>query len=156
MKAFIALLLVAAVGCNQNSDSWVPSRAPEIITDSGIFVFLETESPVINENAREIIETDWLETQDCLGMFSEKPPVAIVVENVGAWLRNRLIQPKISDPRGHALYDENIIIIRNDISENRYTWRHEFIHIIQHQNGVDPALNSSHNPEYIWLCIRFR
>lgn len=134
----------------------LPSRLPNVITDSGIAIYIEAEENQYTEQNEkdfisQLVEDNWLHIQNCTGMFSDDPPNAIVVDDVDQWLNDRGIQ-KDGDIRGNARYKENLVIIDYSLIFNNNIWRHEFIHIDLYQNGVSASVNSSHQPDHVWAC----
>lgn len=161
MRKIMAWVILAWLlwGCyheNPDLSSEVPVRTPDIITDSGILVYVDTADKSLAEDHRkaawrEIAEKEWHESQICLGMFSDNPPTVLVVDSVDSWVYDRA-GIKVTGKNGYAFFKEALIIIEYRWAYKHDVWRHEFIHIILHQNNVADFLNIDHKPDYLWLC----
>lgn len=156
----IPLCLLFVSGCNQRTDlsNSIPSRIPDIITDSGVIVYIESDMgdkmrPA--SRSRQNIQDSWDATQECLGMYSDTPPVAIVVDDVQEWLAKNGVFRKKENLIGYAAFDSNLVIIKDSEFYFWRLWKHEFIHILLHQNGTSDDLNSDHKPDYLWHCQHY-
>lgn len=167
MSALIVMIVLLFCGCEDDSNRVSPpDRMPDMVTDSGVFIYLEDAT--INETmlvavsnadygqdsialfASEV-EKVWKDVQDCLGLYSDDPPFFILTsEDLQDWGDARGVE--IESKTGYAFYDENLILINDQAIPPWKTLRHEFIHIVLHQNGVSSYMNSDHEPEYMWAC----
>lgn len=156
-RSFAALLFLVLTACEVPFPmelTGAPSRAPDMVTDIGIFVYFEpyVEGRDINGLSlnRDQIDQSWTETQDCIGMYSDNPPTILVVPDVTQWMNER---GRDSDHvEGKALLQENLVLILLAHATQAKLFKHEFIHIVLHQNHVSNSLNKNHQPEYLWAC----
>jgi hypothetical protein len=151
----VLLLFSCILSACQDDGSYMPNRTPDTITDSGVAIYFEIDDPNKESRAldmREPIEKAWTDIQNCTGMESKNPPVALIVFDIDQWFLNKKRWPSKECADGCALYDENIILIEDHASYDFNLWRHEGMHIVLNQNGVSERSNSRHEPAKLWEC----
>lgn len=136
---------------------FAPARLPDVISDSGLMVYIEVEGFDYEseiETLRSVVEDSVNQAQSCLGMLLDEPPLAVVTESPYLWLQWRGVDIP-ENAGGYALFGENLIVIKYSHIDSKGVWSHEIEHIVLHQNGFDPELNSNHQPGYIWENCKF-
>lgn len=146
MKLAGSLLLISLglAGCGHDLTAAIPDREPDVVTKTGISMYVEAaDARVITPKQIDLV---WGWVQFCLSMTA-KPPTVLIVNNVDAVLLAHDIKPPREGLNGYARYDDNIVLIQSRPEDALRLWRHEFIHILLHQNGFDDDLNSNHEPK---------
>jgi hypothetical protein len=137
---------------------------PRLITDSGLFVYWESEKNPEELAAlgyevydRDDIETWWIEVQSCLGLEAEPPIVRIVddVRDLCPWFDPMVVGAYCSvDGVAQVLVEVdaayNSLLPVWQAGGDRRVWKHEAIHHILAKNGIveDPP----HTPIDLWRC----
>lgn len=143
------LIMIVLVGCQSDGQENEPMgadpfRLPEIVTDEGILVFIE--SGELKADA-ESIDTWWIETRQCTQLSAE-PPFIHIVNDLG-----EACELASDDLVGGHCNNGNgwFVAIESDYSDKRWLYKHEFIHYIRNQNGDDS--HKSHDPnDSMWQC----
>lgn len=153
-RKLIFICLIALSGCKHESkeDAWAPSGPPYLVTDSGVFVYWESEKDplVYSAYTPEEVENLWIDTQQCLSMEAE-PPIIVVSDDI-----HTLCELNEDSRSGYCRTLNPNIIVHEPVNanstdqDNIRSWKHEFIHHIMEMNGRIEHMD--HKPDWLWQC----